>query len=80
MKHYLHVNQHVIKSNSKKGEFKPVITCKNYKKNTYANKITLKDKSVLARKYGVSFATIDAILRGSRYKECNYNNVEVEYE
>lgn len=40
----------------------------------------LKNKSVLARKYGASFATIDAILRGSRYKECNYNNLEVCYE
>jgi hypothetical protein len=36
MKTIIHVNQHNIKANSK-GEDKPVITCKTYKSNTYAN-------------------------------------------
>lgn len=37
MKTIIHVNQHVIKSNSKKGEVNPVLTCKTYKTNEYAH-------------------------------------------
>lgn len=37
MKTIIHVNQHIIKSNSKKGENNPVLTCKTYKNNTYAH-------------------------------------------
>jgi hypothetical protein len=36
MKTIIHVNQHNIKANAK-GEQRPVLTCKNYKSNTYAN-------------------------------------------
>jgi hypothetical protein len=35
MKRIIHINQHVIKSNSKSGDRKPVITCKTYKENIY---------------------------------------------
>jgi hypothetical protein len=37
MKTIIHVNQHVIKSNKKKGEVNPVLTCKTYKTNEYAH-------------------------------------------
>lgn len=33
MKKIVHINQHVIKANSKSGERNPVITCKTYKEN-----------------------------------------------
>ena len=36
MKTIIHVNQHVIRSNSKNGEENPVLTCKTYKENRYA--------------------------------------------
>jgi hypothetical protein len=37
MKTVIHVNQHIIKSNSKSGEENPVLTCKTYKSNEYAH-------------------------------------------
>lgn len=37
MKTIIHVNQHVIKSNSKNGTNEPVLTCKTYKSNNYAH-------------------------------------------
>jgi hypothetical protein len=37
MKTLIHVNQHVIKSNSKTGSNDPALTCKTYKSNTYAH-------------------------------------------
>jgi hypothetical protein len=40
MKTIIHVNQHNIKANAK-GENRPVITCKTYKSNTYANEVTI---------------------------------------
>ncbi len=43
MKHYIHVNQHVIKRNRKTGEQEPVITCKNYKKNLYGHEVIVYD-------------------------------------
>jgi len=45
MKTIIHVNQHIIKSNSKHGEANPVITCKTYKsKNVVAKVIYSPDK------------------------------------
>ena len=41
MKTIIHVNQHVIKSNSKTGERKPVLTVKTYKSNTYAHTVEI---------------------------------------
>tara|TARA_R110000850_G_scaffold91234_1_gene193787 strand:+ start:598 stop:837 length:240 start_codon:yes stop_codon:yes gene_type:complete len=43
MKTIIHVNQHVIKSNRKKGELEPVLTCKTYKTNTYAHEAIIRD-------------------------------------
>ena len=43
MKTRIHVNQHKIKSNIKNGEREPVITCKTYKSNTYANSVNILD-------------------------------------
>jgi hypothetical protein len=40
MKTIIHVNQHNIKSN-RKGSSLPVITCKTYKSNTYANTVII---------------------------------------
>lgn len=42
MKTIVHVNQHVIKSNRKNNERKPVLTVKTYKDNTYAQEIEIK--------------------------------------
>lgn len=39
MKTLVHVNQHVIKSNSKNNEFNPVLTVKNYKSNNYGHEV-----------------------------------------
>ena len=39
MKKVIHINQHVIKSNSKTGEREPVITVKTYKDNNYAHEV-----------------------------------------
>jgi len=44
MKTILHVNQHVIKSNSKNDENNPVITCKTYKSNEYGHQAIIYDK------------------------------------
>ena len=39
MKKKIHINQHVIKANAKKGESNPVITVKTYKDNTYGHEV-----------------------------------------
>ena len=39
MKKIIHINQHVIKRNSKTGERNPVITCKTYKSNEYGHDV-----------------------------------------
>ena len=41
MKTIVHVNQHVIKANSKSGEKNPVLTVKTYKDNTYAHEVLI---------------------------------------
>jgi hypothetical protein len=43
MKNIIHVNQHNIKANAK-GANLPVITCKTYKSNNYANNVNILDK------------------------------------
>jgi hypothetical protein len=45
MKTIIHVNQHVIKDNSKTGERNPVLTVKTYKDNTYAHEVEIKGDS-----------------------------------
>ena len=39
VKTYIHVNQHVIRSNKKNGSEEPVITVKRGSKNTYCKKV-----------------------------------------
>ena len=39
MKTRIHVNQHVIKANSKNGTNDPVLTVKTYKSNMYAHEV-----------------------------------------
>lgn len=41
MKTIIHVNQHNIKANNKNNTQKPVITCKTYKDNQYANEVVI---------------------------------------
>jgi hypothetical protein len=45
MKTIIHVNQHVIKSNAKNKETKPVLTCKTYKENKYASEVSILDNN-----------------------------------
>ena len=39
MKKYIHINQHVIKSNHKNNKREPVVTVKTYKSNTYGHQV-----------------------------------------
>ena len=41
MKTVIHVNQHVVKRNSKTGEREPVLTVKTYRSNRYAHEVKL---------------------------------------
>lgn len=41
MKHIIHVNQHIIKSNKKSKKKKPPITVKNYKENRKASYVEI---------------------------------------
>ncbi len=41
MKTIVHVNQHIIKRNSKTGDRDPVLTVKTYKDNTYATQVRI---------------------------------------
>ena len=45
MKKRIHVNQHVIRSNKKNNENKPVITVKTYQDNTYGNEVEILGQS-----------------------------------
>ncbi len=44
-KTYIHVNQHVIRSNKKHGKDDPVITVKQGSKNTYCHEVEIKGPS-----------------------------------
>ena len=52
MKRIIHVNQHVIKRNTKHGTDEPVLTVKTYKENNYAHEAILKNKD------GVQYAKV----------------------
>jgi hypothetical protein len=41
VKTLVHVNQHIIRSNSKTGEREPVLTVKTYKDNRYAHRVRI---------------------------------------
>ena len=45
MKTIIHVNQHVIKRNTKEGTNDPVLTVKTYKSNTYAHAVQINGPS-----------------------------------
>jgi len=45
MKTKIHVNQHIIKSNSKTGANEPVLTVKSYKSNIYAHEVLIHGES-----------------------------------
>lgn len=45
MKTIVHVNQHKIKNNLKKGTADPVLTVKDYKSNRYATNAVIRDSS-----------------------------------
>jgi hypothetical protein len=47
MKHYIHVNQHVIKKNQKTGEREPVLTVKSYKSNQYGHSVIINGPCIL---------------------------------
>jgi len=42
MKTIIHVNQHVIRKNAKKGATEPVLTVKTYKTNRYSHEAVIK--------------------------------------
>lgn len=77
LKHIIHVNQHVIRSNRKTGERKPVLTVKNYKENKYGHEALLKDDegNVLAK---VVYSPDKPLSCGATvWIETNKMNVEV---
>lgn len=41
MKKRIHINQHVIRRNTKTGEREPVITAKTYKENNYGHEVII---------------------------------------
>lgn len=41
MKKYIHVNQHLIRSNKKSGNKQPVITVKTYESNQYGSEVVI---------------------------------------
>jgi len=45
MKTIIHVNQHIVKSNSKNNVNEPVLTVKTYKNNIYAHEVEIKGDS-----------------------------------
>jgi hypothetical protein len=45
MKTVIHVNQSVIRANKKNGTENPVLTCKTYKENIYAQEVEILDES-----------------------------------
>ena len=44
MKKIIHVNQHVIKRNTKRNTDEPVLSVKTYKQNDYAHEAIIRDK------------------------------------
>ena len=45
MKKIIHVNQHVLKRNTKQGTDEPVLSVKTYKENSYAHEAVIYDIS-----------------------------------
>lgn len=72
MKTIIHVNQHVIKSNSKTGERQPVLTVKTYKSNTYAHTVEINGPS------RVVYSPDKPLSCGAKVWIETYANVEVD--
>lgn len=51
MKTIIHVNQHIIKKNSKDGTDDPVLTVKTYKENRYAHEVVINGPYMFYVKY-----------------------------
>ena len=47
MKTIIHVNQHIIKANTKHGKDDPVLTVKTYKSNDYAHSVSINGPSMV---------------------------------
>ena len=47
MKTIVHVNQHVVKKNTKTGSREPVLTVKTYKSNDYAHEVEIEGPSTI---------------------------------
>ena len=78
MKKIIHVNQHVLKSNTKKGTDEPVLTVKTYKSNDYAHEAVIVDKAgnEIAR---VVYRPHDPLSCGARcWIETDTNTSDVE--
>ncbi len=45
MKTIVHVNQHIVKKNTKTGSREPVLTVKTYRSNDYAHEVVIKGPS-----------------------------------
>tara|TARA_R110000822_G_scaffold212690_1_gene348042 strand:- start:1070 stop:1297 length:228 start_codon:yes stop_codon:yes gene_type:complete len=47
MKTIVHVNQHIVKKNTKTGSREPVLTVKTYKSNNYAHEVEIEGPSTI---------------------------------
>lgn len=76
MKTIIHVNQHIVKSNKKNGEVNPVLTCKTYKNNDYANEVEILDKNgeVVAK---VVYSPHKPLSCGARVWIETYNEINI---
>lgn len=76
MKTIIHVNQHEIKANTKNKTANPVLTCKTYKTNDYANEVEILDKSgeVVAK---VVYSPHKPLSCGARVWIETYNEINI---
>lgn len=72
-KTYIHVNQHIIRSNKKNNENEPVITIKQGKNNVYCHAVKIHGDSVV--RYGGNDKPL--LSCGARVVIETYNEVEV---
>ena len=45
MNKIIHINQHILKKNTKQNSDEPVLTVKTYKQNSYAHEAIIRDKA-----------------------------------
>lgn len=75
MKKYIHVNQHIIRSNKKNNKNEPVITVKEGKKNTYCHEVIINGPSKV--RYGGNHKAI--LSCGARVVIETEANIEMRY-